>query len=35
LPVDDVVRFGPDRLYAAMAPAFARKRSPLAEPAPR
>jgi len=35
LPADDVVRFGPDELYAAMAPAFARKRAPLAQPALR
>jgi uncharacterized NAD-dependent epimerase/dehydratase family protein len=32
LPVDDVVRFGPDALYKSIAPAFATKRRPLAEP---
>ena len=32
LPVDDVVRFGPDALYKAIAPGFASKRRPLAEP---
>jgi D-glutamate N-acetyltransferase len=30
LPADDVVRFGPQRLYAEMEPAFAAKTSPLA-----
>jgi uncharacterized NAD-dependent epimerase/dehydratase family protein len=35
LPIDDVVRFGPDALYAALAPAFAIKGVPLAEPVPR
>ncbi len=28
LPADDVVRFGPDRLYEALAPAFAAKTQP-------
>jgi uncharacterized NAD-dependent epimerase/dehydratase family protein len=35
LPVDDVVRFGPDALYVALAPEFATKGVPLAEPVPR
>jgi len=30
LPADDVVRFGPESLYDAMAPAFAKKTRPLA-----
>jgi uncharacterized NAD-dependent epimerase/dehydratase family protein len=34
LPADDVVRFGPARLYAEMAPAFATKTQPLARPVP-
>ena len=32
LPADDVVRFGPDALYAAMEPAFAVKTEPLCDP---
>jgi uncharacterized NAD-dependent epimerase/dehydratase family protein len=31
LPADDVVRFGPDDLFAAMEPAFAAKTAPLGE----